>query len=189
MSLVLEKGQKVEITKGTGVKRINVGLGWDTNDPSGNPFDLDAMAFLLNKDGKCQSPDDFIFFHHLKHPSGSVVHSGDNLTGAGEGDDEVITLELDKVPATVEKVVFVICIYKASERKQNFGMVKNAFARVVNADGNSEMMKYDLTEDYSTMTSVVVGEIYRKDGEWKFNAIGEGRKAEIGEMARSNGLS
>jgi len=189
MGLNLEKGQKADITKGTGIKKIKVGLGWDAQASGGAPFDLDAMTFLLNKDGKCASPDDFIYFHHLKHPSGAVTHSGDNLTGAGDGDDEVITFELDKVPATIEKMTLIICIYEALKRNENFGMVKNAFARVVNADDNKEIMKYDLSEDYSTSTAVIVGEIYRKDGEWKFSAIGEGKKEEIGGMAKIYGLA
>ncbi len=188
MSINLEKGARADITKGTGIKKIRIGLGWDANAPGGAPFDLDAMVFALNKDGKCATKEDFVFFNNLKHPSGSIVHSGDNLTGAGDGDDEVISIDLDKVPASIEKIAIAIVIFKATERHENFGMVKNAFARVINADDNKEIMKYDLAEDYSTSTTVIVGEIYRKDGEWKFSAIGEGKKVEIVELSKMYGL-
>jgi tellurium resistance protein TerD len=191
MSLNLEKGQKVNITAGTGIQKIYVGTGWDV----GNNFDLDAMTFSLNKDGKCTSPDDFVYFGTPKingvisNASGSIIHNGDNLTGAGDGDDEVMTIDLPKIPATTEKIVVAICIYKAIERKHNFGMVKNAFGRIVNFADNKEFLKYDLSEDYSTATSVIVGEIYRNNGEWKFAAIGEGKKLEIGDLAKLYGLS
>lgn len=189
MSLNLIKGERVDITKGTGIKKINVGLGWDVNQEGGAAFDLDAMAFCLDKNGKCTSGEDFIYFNHLKHSSGSIVHTGDNLTGAGDGDDEVIVFELDKIPTSIEKIAIVICIYEAAKRRQNFGMVSNASARVVNAVDNKELLKYSLTEDFSVETSVIIGEIYRNESEWKFNAVGNGKKAEINDMVKLYGLT
>lgn len=190
MSLNLEKGQKADITKGIGIQKIKVGLGWDATAPSASvQFDLDASIFALNTAGKCAVKEDFVYFGNLNHPSGAIKHNGDNLTGAGEGDDEVIDIDLSKIPASIDKLAIVIAIYKAADRKENFGMVKNAFARVVNVADNKEVLKYDLSEDYSTSTSVIVGEIYRKDGEWKFNAIGEGKKEEIGGITKIYGLS
>lgn len=188
MVLNLEKGERANLTKGTGAKNIKIGLGWDVSK-SASSIDLDSMAFALNNTGKCASQDDFIFFKNLKHSSGGITHSGDNLTGKGEGDDEVITVDFGKVPASVEKIVFAVSIFKASERKQNFGMVDKAFIRVVNIEDNKEIVKYDLTEDYSTATSVIIGEIYRKDNDWKFTAIGEGKKEEILGMAKLYGLN
>lgn len=180
MTINLQKGQKAELTKGTGIKKIKVCLGWDTNKyDGGKNFDLDASAFLLNKDGKLESGKDVVFYNNLRHSSGSVIHSGDNLTGAGEGDDEVIIIDLDKVSDSVEKISMVVTIFKAAERKQNFGMVSNSFARVVNADTNQEILRYELGEDFSIETSVVVGEVYRHNGEWKFNAIGSGHVGDL----------
>lgn len=190
MTINMEKGQKTDLTKtNPGLNMIKVGLGWDVNKQGGGQFDLDASVFLLKADGKCAGPDDMIYFHHLKHASGSVIHSGDNLTGAGEGDDEVVTVELNKVPPAVEKLAFVINIYQADTRKQNFGMVKNAFARVINASDNKELVKFDLSEDQSVNTGVLIAEIYRHSGEWKFAAVGTGSKAGLTEFAKQYGLS
>lgn len=189
MTVNLQKGQKAELTKGTGIKKIKVCLGWDAKKfDSGTDFDLDASAFLLNKDGKVSGENDFVFYNHLKDGSGAVVHSGDNLTGAGEGDDEIISVDLEKVPATAEKITFVVTIFKAAERKQNFGMISKAFSRVVNADTNEELLKYDLGEDYSIETAMVMCEIYRHSGEWKFSAIGQGHAGGLDTLSKEYGL-
>ncbi|MDR1579790.1 MAG: TerD family protein [Synergistaceae bacterium] len=176
MAISLQKGQKVDLTKGNaGLKKLHIGLGWDTNKYDGGAaFDLDAAAFLLGESGKVQSDADFVFYGNLEHASGSVKHMGDNLTGEGEGDDEVIKVDLSKVPANIAKIDFSVTIYDATARAQNFGMVSNAFIRVVNDDNNTELIRYDLGEDYSVETAVVVAEIYRHGAEWKFNAIGSG---------------
>ena len=176
MGINLSKGQKVDLTKGNpGLKNIMVGLGWDVNAfDSGADFDLDAAAFMLGADGRCPSEKEFVFYGNLKHTSGSVNHMGDNLTGEGDGDDEQIQIDLSKIPANIEKVAFTVTIYDADQRKQNFGQVSNAFIRIVDESNNAELIRYDLGEDFSIETAVVVGELYRNNGEWKFNAIGSG---------------
>jgi tellurium resistance protein TerD len=176
MAISLQKGQKVDLTKGNaGLTKLHIGLGWDTNKYDGGAdFDLDAAAFLLGENGKVQSDADFVFYGNLKHTSGSVEHTGDNLTGEGEGDDEVIKIDLSKVPPNIAKIDFTVTIYDAPARSQNFGMVSNAFIRVVNDANNTELIRYDLGEDYSVETAVVVAELYRHGAEWKFNAIGSG---------------
>ena len=176
MAISLQKGQKVDLTKGNaGLAKIYIGLGWDTNKyDGGKDFDLDASAFLVGENGKVVSDSDFIFYGNLKHASGAVEHTGDNLTGEGEGDDEVINVDLSKIPTNVAKIAFTVTIYEAEVRAQNFGMVSNAYIRVVNSTGDVELIHYDLGEDYSIETAVVVAEIYRNGAEWKFNAIGSG---------------
>lgn len=176
MAVSLKKGQKVDLTKGRpSLKKVLIGLGWDVNRYDGGyDFDLDAAAFLLGANGKVLSDSDFVFYNNLKHPSGAVEHMGDNLTGAGEGDDEEIKIDLEKIPANIDKIDFTVTIYEAQERHQNFGQVSNAYIRVVDAVTNEELIRYDLGEDFSVETAVVVGEIYRHGGEWKFNAIGAG---------------
>ena len=176
MPISLSKGQKVELTKGNpGLKNIMVGLGWDVNAfDSGASFDLDAAAFLMGENGKCISDKDFVFYGNLTHDSGSATHMGDNLTGEGDGDDEQIQIDLSKIPANVSKIAFTVTIYDAEVRRQNFGQVSNAFIRLVNEATNTEMIRYDLAEDFSIETAVVVGELYRHGSEWKFNAIGSG---------------
>ena len=176
MPINLSKGQKVDLTKGNpGLKKIMVGLGWDVNAfDSGADFDLDASAFLVGANGKCPTEKEFIFYGNLTHPSESVKHMGDNLTGAGEGDDEQIEVDLTKIPANVEKIAFTVTIYDAEVRRQNFGQVSNAFFRFVVEVCGKELLRYDLGEDFSIETAVVVGEMYRHNGEWKFNAIGSG---------------
>ena len=191
MAISLKKGQKVDLTKtNPGLKEVLVGLGWDTNRyDGGKDFDLDSSAFLLGANGKVASDDDFVFYGNLKHKSGGVEHLGDNLTGAGEGDDEQIKIFLDKIPAEVEKIDFTVTIYEADERKQSFGQVENAFIRVVNAATNEELIRYDLSEDFSVETAVVVGELYRHGGEWKFNAIGSGFEGGLGALGRNFGVN
>ncbi|MDR0764705.1 MAG: TerD family protein [Synergistaceae bacterium] len=176
MAISLQKGQKIDLTKGNaGLRKLHIGLGWDTNKYDGGAaFDLDAAAFLLGESGKVQSDADFVFYGNLEHSSKAVKHMGDNLTGEGEGDDEVIKVDLPAIPANIAKIDFTVTIYDAAARSQNFGMVSNAFIRVVNDDDNTELIRYDLGEDYSVETAVVVAEIYRHGGEWKFNAIGSG---------------
>ena len=186
MPINLSKGQKVDLTKGNpGLKNIMVGLGWDVNAfDSGVDFDLDAAAFMLGADGKFPTDKEFVFYGNLAHPSESVKHMGDNLTGEGEGDDEQIVIDLDRVPSEYDKIVIVVTIYQAQQRKQHFGLIENAFIRLVDGKNDQEILKYNLTEDYSGMTAMIFGEIYRYNGEWKFGAIGQGtRDGGIGEMA------
>jgi len=191
MAISLKKGQKVDLTKtNPGLKNILIGLGWDTNKyDGGKDFDLDSSVFLLGANGKVASDDDFVFYGNLKHKSGAVEHLGDNLTGAGEGDDEQIKIDLTKVPADVEKIDFTVTIYEAEERKQNFGQVENAFIRVMDATNNKELIRYDLGEDFSIETAVVIGELYRNKGEWKFNAIGSGFSGGLASLGKNYGVN
>jgi tellurium resistance protein TerD len=191
MAISLSKGQKVDLTKGNaGLKKLVVGLGWDTNKyDGGSAFDLDAAAFLLTDAGKVRAEKDFVFYNQLKHESGSVTHQGDNLTGEGEGDDEQIKVDLSLIPADVQKVAFTVTIHDAETRKQNFGQVSNAFIRIVDEDNNKELIRYDLGEDYSVETAVIVAELYRSGAEWKFNAIGSGFKGGLKALATNYGLS
>ncbi len=183
MSVNLQKGQKVNLSKeNPGLSRIVVGLGWDEAQRSGGfsffsprvqDIDCDASAILL-QNGRFVDKGDVVYFGNLTHRSRAVQHMGDNLTGAGEGDDEQIVIDLQKVPPQYDRIVIVVNIYSAYQRKQHFGMIRNAFIRIVNASNGQEMLKYNLTENYSGMTAMVFGEIYRRNGEWKFNAIGSG---------------
>ena len=190
MPMSLAKGQKVELTKGTpGLKKSMVGLGWDVNTfESGADFDLDAAAFMVGANGKCPTEKEFVFYGNLAHPSGSVKHMGDNLTGEGEGDDEQIQIDLEKIPANVEKVAFTVTIYDSDARRQNFGKVSNAFIRIVDETTNTELIRYDLGEDFSIETAVVVGELYRHNGEWKFNAIGSGFQGGLAALCGHYGI-
>lgn len=191
MAVSLTKGQKVDLTKGNpGLSKLLIGLGWDVNKyDGGSDFDLDTAAFLLSGAGKVASDADFVFYGNLKHASGSVEHLGDNLTGAGEGDDEQIKVDLSAVPASVEKIDFTVTIYEAEERHQNFGQVSNAFIRVVDEATGTELIRYDLGEDFSIETAVVVGEIYRNNGEWKFNAIGSGFQGGLHALCQNYGVN
>ena len=190
MPINLSKGQKVDLTKGNpGLKRIMVGLGWDVNAfDSGADFDLDAAAFMVGANGKCTTEQEFIYYHNLTHPSEALKHMGDNLTGEGEGDDEQIEVDLDKIPANIEKVAFTVTIYDADTRRQNFGQVSNAFIRIVDETTNTELIRYDLGEDFSIETAVVVGELYRHNGEWKFNAIGSGFQGGLAALCGHYGI-
>ena len=176
MPVCLKKGQKVSLTKDNpGLKKVVVGLGWDVNAfDTGGDFDLDAAAFLLGDSGKVSNSGDFVFYGNLSHASGSVVHQGDNLTGVGEGDDEQIIVDLKQVPSEYDKIILVVNIYQAVQRKQHFGMIQNAYIRVVDGRNSTEMCKYNLTDDYSNMTAMIFGEVYRHNDEWKFNALGQG---------------
>lgn len=190
MALNLKKGQKVDLTKGrTGLSRLIVGLGWDINKYDGNAeFDLDACAFLLGANGKATCEGDLIFYSNERHYSGAVATSGDNRTGAGEGDDETLIVDLSKVPANIERIAFTVTIYDAVSRRQNFGMINNSYIRIIDQDSNEELIKYDLGEDYSIETSIVVGEIYRHNGEWKFNAIGSGFQGGLEALCAHYGI-
>ena len=191
MAVSLRKGQKVDLTKGNpSLKKILIGLGWDTNKYDGGfDFDLDAAAFLLAGNGKVTSDEDFVFYNNLKHKSGAVEHMGDNLTGEGEGDDEEIKIDLEKVPANIERIDFTVTIYDAETRKQTFGQVSNAYIRVVDDVTQQELIRYDLGEDFSVETAVVVGEIYRHNGEWKFNAIGSGWSGGLAALGKNYGVN
>ena len=191
MAVSLQKGQKVDLTKGNpNLSKIVVGLGWDVNKYSGGyDFDLDAAAFLLGPNGKVTSDADLVFYNNLKHASGSVMHMGDNLTGSGEGDDEQIKVDLTKVPANIDKIDFTVTIYDADVRQQNFGQVSNAFIHIVDEVTNKELIRYDLGEDFSVETAVVVGELFRKSGEWKFNAIGSGFAGGLAALGKNFGVN
>ncbi len=190
MAISLKKGQKVDLTKtNPGLSKILIGLGWDTNKyDGGSAFDLDAAAFLLGENGKVKSEADFIFYGNLKHASEAVEHLGDNLTGDGEGDDEQIKIDLAKVPADIAKIDFTVTIYDADKRNQNFGQVSNAFIRIVDEANNTELIRYDLGEDFSIETAVVVAELYRHNGEWKFNAIGSGFSGGLAALCANFGI-
>ncbi|MBO5287492.1 MAG: TerD family protein [Clostridia bacterium] len=190
MAVNLTKGQRVDLTRGTGLQKIVVGLGWDTNDYDGGAdFDLDACAFLLGAQSRVLRDEDFVFYGNLRHDSGAVVHTGDNLTGEGDGDDEQILVDLSLVPAYVQKIDFTVTIYDAEYRRQNFGQVSNAYIRIVDAITNREIVRYDLGEDFSIETAVVAGEIYRHNGEWKFNAIGSGFSNGLEALCRYFGVN
>ena len=169
----LEKGQRVNVE----LQKFTIGLGWDTNSSStGVDFDLDASAFILGENKKLLSDENFVFYNNLKSPDGAVEHTGDNLTGEGEGDDESIRIDLSKISPNAYEVCIVVTIHKADERKQNFGQVHNSFIRIYNTDTNEEIMKYELEEDFSIETAVEFGRLYRRNGQWKFEAIGVGMK-------------
>ncbi|AGA92348.1 putative stress response protein, TerZ- and CABP1 [Thioflavicoccus mobilis 8321] len=189
MGVTLEKGGRVSLDKAApGLRVVHVGLGWDPRVTDGSDFDLDASAFLLGESGKVSSDQDFVFYNNLESPDGSVRHTGDNLTGAGEGDDEVIMVDLPAVPASVQKIAFTVTIHDAQARRQNFGQVANAFIRLVDADKGTEVVRFDLGEDYSTETAMVFAELYRHGGEWRFNAVGQGYAGGLKAMCEQYGV-
>lgn len=183
MAVNLQKGQKIDLTKGNaGLKKVVVGLGWDEAPKKFSLFggrsqdiDCDAIALVLTDD-KLGSKDDVVFYNNLAHKTHCVLHQGDNLTGGGDGDDEQIQVFLSDLPQQYNRVVFAVTIYEATKRGQDFGMIKNAFIRIVNADNNQELCRFNLSDNYGGMTAMVFGELYRRDGEWKFNAVGDGTK-------------
>ena len=191
MAISLQKGQKIDLTKGNpSLSKIMVGLGWDVNQYDGGAdFDLDAAAFLLDANGKVPSDGEFIFYGQLEHSSKSVIHQGDNLTGEGEGDDEQIFVDLSLVPDNIDKIAFTVTIYDADVRRQNFGQVQNAFIRIVDETTNQELIRFDLGEDFSIETAVVVGELYRHQGNWKFNAVGSGYAGGLRALCLSYGVN
>lgn len=190
MPVSLQKGQKVSLTKGNpGLSKVVVGLGWDVNQfDTGGAFDLDTAAFLLTDAGKVSKSEDFVFYGNLSHPSGSVQHLGDNLTGAGDGDDEQIKINLSLIPENITKIAFSVTIYEAEARHQNFGQVNNAFIRIYNEENGEELLRYDLGEDFSIETAAVFGELYKNNGEWKFNAIGSGYQGGLAALCGNYGV-
>ncbi|NHZ62109.1 TerD family protein [Massilia genomosp. 1] len=190
MPISLQKGGNVNLSKeAPGLTKMIVGLGWDTRATDGSAFDLDGAVFLLGTSGKVRSDADFIFYNNLKSADGSITHSGDNKTGAGDGDDESVTIELANVPADIDKIVLAVTIHDAETRRQNFGMVSKAFVRCVNAAGNAEIARYDLSEDGSTEAAMIFGEVYRAGSDWKFRAIGQGFQGGLGPLATSFGVN
>jgi tellurium resistance protein TerD len=190
MAISLSKGGNVNLSKESpGLNKIVVGLGWDARATDGAAFDLDASAFLVKLDGKVRSDSDFCFYNNKVVADGAVQHAGDNTTGAGEGDDETIKVELSKIPADLDKVVFAVTIHEAEARKQNFGQVNHAYIRVTNAEGGQEIARYDLSEDASIETAMIFGEIYRIGAEWKFKAVGQGFAGGLVPLASSFGVS
>ena len=190
MAISLQKGGNVNLSKeAPNMTKMTIGLGWDVRVTDGAAFDLDASAFMLAASGKVRSDADFIFYNQNKSADGSVMHSGDNRTGEGEGDDEAIKVDLAAVPADVEKIAVCVTIHDAEERRQNFGMVSSAYIRCVNADNNTEVARYDLSEDASVETAMIFGEIYRHGGDWKFKAIGQGFAGGLGPLAQSYGVN
>lgn len=189
MSISLAKGANISLSKEEpGLTQILIGLSWDTRSSDGTDFDLDASAFLLDTGSKVRGDNDFIFYNNLRSPDGSVEHTGDNRTGEGEGYDEALTIDLAKVPADIQKVAVAATIHDADVRRQNFGMVQNAFMRVVNSANDREIARYDLTEDYSVETALIFGEIYRHNNEWKFRAVGQGYQGGLAPLARNYGV-
>ena len=190
MAISLQKGGNVNLSKeAPGLTKVIIGLGWDPRSTDGAAFDLDGSAYMLKADGKVRADNDFIFYNNLKSSDGSVVHGGDNTSGSGEGDDEKLTIDLSKVPAEIDKVSFCVTIHEADARKQNFGQVSKAYIRCLNADGEKELARYDLSEDGSTETAMIFGELYRAGAEWKFKAIGQGFAGGLGPLARSFGVN
>ncbi|GAA14997.1 TerD family protein [Gordonia westfalica] len=190
MGVSLSKGGNVSLTKeAPGLTAVSVGLGWDIRTTTGTDFDLDASAIALGANKKVLSDQHFVFFNNLRSPDGSIEHTGDNLTGEGEGDDEVIKVDLAAVPPEVDSIVFPVSIYDADARSQSFGQVRNAFIRVVNQAGGSEIARYDLSEDASTETAMVFGELYRNGAEWKFRAVGQGYASGLAGIARDFGVN
>jgi tellurium resistance protein TerD len=190
MGVSLNKGGNVSLSKeAPGLTRILIGLGWDTRSTDGADFDLDASLFMLSAEGRVRSDSDFIFYNNLKSSDGSVEHTGDNLTGEGEGDDEAIKVTVTQVPADVDKLVVAVTIHDAQNRGQNFGQVENAFMRIVNDENAVEIARYDLSEDASTETAMIFGEVYRHGDEWKFRAVGQGYTGGLGPLAQSFGIN
>lgn len=190
MSVSLTKGGNVSLTKSTpGLTAVDLGLGWDARTTSGADFDLDASALMVNASGRVVSDSHFVFFNNLTSPDGSVHHTGDELTGSAEGDDETIQVDLRTVPAEVDKIVIVVSIYEAPERGQSFGQVRNAYIRVLNQSDGKEISRFDLTEDSSNETAMIFGELYRHGGEWKFRAVAQGYDNGLAGIARDFGVN
>ncbi|WP_141577289.1 TerD family protein [Actinomadura sp. WMMA1423] len=190
MGVSLAKGGNVSLTKAApNLTAVTVGLGWDVRATTGADFDLDASALMLASTGKVMSDQHFVFFNNLRSPDGSVEHTGDNLTGEGEGDDESINVDLRAVPPECDRIVFPVSIYDADNRQQSFGQVRNAFIRIVNRTDGNELARFDLTEDASTETAMVFGELYRHSGEWKFRAVGQGYASGLAGIAMDFGVN
>ena len=190
MAVSLQKGGNVSLSKTVpSLKKILVGLGWDARPTDGANFDLDASAFLVDDTGKVRNEQDFIFYNQLNSPCGSVEHTGDNRTGAGDGDDEALKIDLSQVPDRVKRIVVCVTIHDAPARKQNFGQVSDAFMRIVNLENDQEIARFDLSEDYSTETAMIFGEVYSHNGEWKFKAVGQGFAGGLEAMCQQFGVA
>lgn len=190
MAISLEKGGRINLEKeAPGLTNLHVGLGWDTRVTDGTDFDLDASLLMVNAEGKALNEKSFIFYNNRRSDCGSIEHMGDNLTGAGEGDDEVIKINLPTIPASCERIVVAVTIHEAESRSQNFGQVENAFIRILNADTQEEVVRYDLSEDYSTQTSLIFAELYIKDGQWRFAAKGDGFAGGLAKLLETYGLA
>jgi tellurium resistance protein TerD len=190
MAISLQKGGNVNLSKeAPGLSQLTIGLGWDVRSTDGAAFDIDSSAFILKADGKVRTDSDFIFYNNLKSTDGAVQHSGDNRTGEGAGDDETVQVDLSKVPADVDKIAVCVTIHDADSRRQNFGQVQKAFVRCVNTANNQEVARYDLSEDSSTETAMVFGELYRSGSDWKFRAVGQGFAGGLASLATSYGVS
>jgi tellurium resistance protein TerD len=190
LGIQLSKGQRIDLTKtNPGLTKAIIGLGWDTNKYSGgHDFDLDASAFLADENSKCANDHDFIFYNNLQHPSGAIIHTGDNRTGEGDGDDEQLVVDFTKIPSHVHRIGITVTIHDAELRQQNFGQVSNAFVRLVDESNNQELLRFDLGEDFSIETAVVFCELYRHGNDWKFNAIGSGFSGGLAALCRNYGL-
>lgn len=190
MAISLRKGENVSLSKNDpNLKNVLIGLGWEARTSDGGDFDLDASVFLCSESGKVQSDDHLVFYGSLKSPCGSVEHTGDNLTGDGDGDDESIKVALNNIPQNISRLVVVVTIHNATERKQNFGMVHDAFVRLVNSDTQQEILRFDLSEDYSTETAMIFGELYRRGEEWKFRAVGQGYAGGLHALCLLHGVN
>jgi tellurium resistance protein TerD len=190
MAISLQKGGNVSLTKtDPGLTNALVGLGWDARSTDGAAFDLDTSVFLVGESGKVLSDGHFVFYNQKTSPDGAVVHSGDNTTGVGEGDDEQVSINLPQVDANVQRIVFAVTIHEAESRRQNFGMVRNAFMRVLNKNSGTEIARFDLSEDYSTETAMIFGEVYRNGSEWKFKAVGQGFAGGLKALATDHGVN
>lgn len=189
MAVALRKGSRINLTKGTALKKAMIGLGWDTNRYHGRAdFDLDLVIFECDKKYRCVDEKHMIFYHNLEDPEGAIEHSGDDRTGTGDGDDETAFIDFSKISPKVENIVIVVSIYEATKNNQNFGLVDNAFIRLVNAENDEEILRFDLGEEFSTQQSVVFAEIYKSGGEWKFRAVGEGYNNELDGICRKYGI-
>lgn len=190
MAISLTKGQNISLSKtDPSLKNVLVGLGWDARSTDGQDFDLDSSIFMATENGKVPSDSHFIFYNQLRSPCGGVEHTGDNLTGDGDGDDESVIVKLDQVQSDIKSLFITVTIHEAEVRRQNFGQVSNAFVRLVNNDTNEEVVRFDLSEDYSTETAMVFGEIYRHNGEWKFRAIGQGYSGGLFALCKQYGVN
>ena len=190
MAVSLSKGGNISLSKSApSLKRISVGLGWESRSTTGADYDLDASAFLLGENGKVRRDEDFIFYNQLLSVCGSVEHTGDNRTGVGDGDDETLKIDLGKISDSIKRIVISVTIDDAEAKKQNFGQISDAFMRIVNLDNDIEIVRFDLTEDYSTETAMIFGEIYRHNGEWKFKAVGQGFAGGLGAMCNQFGVN
>ncbi|MDX9699197.1 MAG: TerD family protein [Rhodocyclaceae bacterium] len=190
MAISLQKGGNVSLSKASpNLRKVLIGLGWDARSTSGDDFDLDASVFMVGSNGKVRSDADFIFYNQLRSTCGSVEHTGDNRTGAGDGDDESIKVVLAQVPSEIERLVVAVTIHDADARRQNFGMVRGAYIRLVNIEDDTEIVRFDLTEDASVETAMIFGEVYRHNGEWKFRAVGQGYSGGLRALAVAHGIS